>query len=93
MIVVLAALAVYRAARMLALEEGPLALFDRWRDLFQADNWLGRGVRCPLCVGFWLALPVSLGVLWIDATLPPLAWPLAWLGIAGAAAALQQVTE
>jgi hypothetical protein len=94
MILALAILATYRVARMLALEEGPFALFDRWRNLFLNDTWVGRGVRCPLCIGFWLALPAALVALLFDRTLPADAFVLAWLGIAGGQAVLHEwVTE
>lgn len=89
----LAVLAVYRLARMIATEEGPLALFERTRARLggndQAD-WLGRGIACPLCVGFWVSLVVSLLLL------PFSSWNglvLNWLGIAGGAAALQMWLE
>lgn len=72
--------AVFRLALLLTEEEGPFELAARWRSLFPDDNWIGRGVRCPLCVSFWLAL---IPALWL---FDP--WPLYWLGIAGAVAAL-----
>lgn len=78
---VLAIFAIYRAARMLALEEGPFEVFTRLRNRFVDDTWIGRGVRCPLCLGFWLSLIAALG---LEAT-PLLVW---WLGMAGASAAL-----
>jgi hypothetical protein len=93
MILALAILAAYRVARMLALEEGPFALFDRWRNLFLNDNWIGRGMRCPLCLGFWLALPAALVALLFDRTLPADAFVLAWLGIAGGQAVLWDWTN
>lgn len=75
----LAILAIYRVARMLAYEEGPWELFTRLRNRFVVDNWIGRGIRCPLCLGFWLALIAAVG---LEAT-PLLVW---WLGMAGAQA-------
>lgn len=93
MILALAILATYRAARMLALEEGPFALFDRWRNLFLNDTWVGRGVRCPLCLGFWLALPAAVAALLLDRTLPAEAALLVWLGIAGGQAVLWDWTN
>lgn len=78
---VLSVFAVYRLARMLAFEEGPWELFTKLRNRFVVDNWLGRGLRCPLCLGFWLALVAA---LLLQAT-PLLVW---WFGMAGAQAAL-----
>ena len=84
-LLMLATLATYRLAALLAEEEGPFALAARWRSRFLVDDWLGRGVRCVGCVGFWLALPLSLAALVLDPALDPWAWPLVWLGVAGAA--------
>lgn len=50
------ALAAWRVAHMVAREEGPAALFERLRETTDDDTTLGRGLRCPLCVGFWAAL-------------------------------------
>lgn len=89
---VLAAFAVYRVAHMLALEDGPFDVFAKVRTRLGGDTqatWLGRGVNCPLCIGFWIALAASLIFF-------PLAdwrtWLLTWLGIAGAAVAIEQGT-
>ena len=54
--------AVYRLARMLTLEEGPLGMWAYVRGHIdpRQETWLGRGLNCPLCVGFWLALFAAL---------------------------------
>lgn len=88
----LAVLAVFRAARMFALEDGPLNLFSKiqeWAEPRQEKNWIARGLLCPLCVGFWLSLPVTL----IFLPLTPALFVLTWLGIAGGAAAIYLITE
>jgi hypothetical protein len=84
-IFIIASLATYRLARMVATEEGPFGVFVVLRGFLDADQktWLGRGMVCQLCVGFWLALPVAFLVAPLDWTLL-----LAWWGIAGAAALL-----
>lgn len=84
---VFCAFAVYRVARMVALEEGPLGLFDKWRDAIgkaAPDSWLSRGVNCPYCLSFWLALPAA---LWL-ATGGVQALVL-WFSLAGGASYLQ----
>lgn len=53
------ALATWRVAHMVALEEGPFALFERLREATDEETTVGRGVRCPLCVGFWAALALA----------------------------------
>lgn len=82
-------LAVVRLSSLIALEDGPFDLARRARAAILVrfppvarapgvaeDHWVARGVSCPLCVSFWLALPAGLLVPW------PL---LGWLGIAGGA--------
>lgn len=50
---VMAPFAVYRVAMMLASEEGPFALFEKLRNLYTNNDWIGRGIRCPACLSFW----------------------------------------
>lgn len=90
----LAMLAVYRLARLVADEDGPFDVFARLRGAIDPDQatWIGRGLVCPLCVGFWLALPAALALgVWgvYDAWL----WPLWWLAIAGGACWLHRLAE
>lgn len=51
---ILAALAVYRVSRMIAMEDGPADVFARLRDKAGQSNWIGRGLNCPMCISFWL---------------------------------------
>lgn len=80
-----AAFATYRLAILIAEEEGPWELATRLRNLHTAGDWIGRGMRCPACVSFWLALPITVLALLVDATLWAALWPLYWLAVAGAA--------
>lgn len=82
-----ASLATYRAARMVAQEDGPFDVFAWLRDRAGQGNWVGRGLHCVLCVSFWLALPAALLLPWAG-------WRellLLWGGIAGAAVVLYKV--
>lgn len=85
---VIAVLAVYRAARMLSLEDGPFDLFVGVRERISQKNWVGRGVRCPLCVGFWVSiLPAAYlasSVGWFF---------LLWFGISGGAVAVHKYLD
>ena len=81
--ILLAILATYRVARMLAIEEGPLGLFAGIRERIdpQQATWVGRGINCPLCVGFYTAFAAVLLLPYPD-------WQtfiLQWLAIAGGA--------
>ncbi len=87
LLLVLAVFASYRLARMLAMEEGPFGILDTVRVRIDPEQktWLGRGLNCPLCIGFYVSLAVTLILL------PFATWQqsvLNWLGVAGAMAAL-----
>lgn len=91
----LAALATYRLAQLVAIDDGPGDVFLRlrvWAGSYEygqderPKSNLGRLLACPYCVGVWAALLCALAVA--------LAHPLAdaWLvvlGLAGAQAVLQ----
>lgn len=83
---VLVALAVYRVAHMLALEDGPAWVFLRFRHFLQRrlvrrGRWIVEGLMCPLCLAFWLG--------WLGALLLP--YP-DWRWYAVNALALSSVT-
>lgn len=91
----LSALAVYRLAQLVSIDDGPADLFLRLRawagsmDLGpdgRAATNLGRLLACPYCTGVWLALPCALLAL-----CPTVAGDiaLAVLGLAGAQAWLE----
>lgn len=89
MIVVLALLAVpavYRISLMVTREEGPFSLFDwiRNQPIFLRANWMGRGIRCPLCISFWLSLVATPIVLYSPSeSLDLRLFVLYWWGLAG----------
>lgn len=86
----LAALAIYRVARMIAEEDGPAFVFKKLRGAFTNDkSSIAVGLRCFYCVSFWAALPIT--VLLITAGgWDKWLWPVWWLGLAGAAAKLYE---
>lgn len=85
LIFVLATLATFRLSMAIAEEEGPFSIFLKLRGRLDPDQatWIGRGLNCVFCVSFWVALPVALFVTVLGYA-DPRAWPLIWLGIAGA---------
>lgn len=84
---ILAAFAIYRLARMLALEEGPFRWFAWIQERTEKqDTWVKRGLHCPACLSFWFALIATL--FFLPLSLP--AFLLTWWGLAGAAFALYQ---
>ncbi|RMG92581.1 MAG: hypothetical protein D6706_16625 [Chloroflexi bacterium] len=91
-IYLLAILAVWRLARMLAYEEFVFSLFVKMRRYIASrDNiplWVLSGITCPLCLSFWIALPVAFLIKSQSESL----W-LRWLGIAGGAAFLERLTK
>lgn len=83
---VLLSLTVWRVARMITLEDGPLAAFLHFRS-WLADKppswqWLADGFACPLCLSFWLALVPA---LWFSN------WLVVWLSLAGSAAVIYRI--
>lgn len=86
----LCALAAYRVAYLIAVEDGPFEVAARVReaaerrypptmgaDGYGREHWIVAGLACPLCVSFWAAPAVLL----LHAWLPWLVW---WLAVAGA---------
>ena len=89
--IVLAILATYRVASMLATEEGAFGIFQSIRERIdpQQETWLGRGINCPLCIGFWVALVLAL-LLMRRFGLGETDTLFVWLGVAGGAALLHR---
>jgi hypothetical protein len=87
---IIASLAVYRVARMVAEEDGPAFVFKRLRERFTNDkSSIAVGVRCFYCVSVWaagLAAVLLMVVAGWDAWL----WPIWWFGLAGLAAKLYE---
>lgn len=52
---VLAVLATFRVANMIAREEGPFDMFAHLRSKVGKKHWVARGLQCPLCISFWLS--------------------------------------
>lgn len=91
LILLAAVFATYRLATDVAHERGPYDLYSRLRGRviarYGADDWRSEGVSCPICLSFWIGLVVVLLVLPFS-TCDIWLWPLWWLGVSGAAAAL-----
>jgi hypothetical protein len=84
-ILIVASLAAWRIARMIAIEEGPFSIFARLRGAIDPNqkSWIGRGLGCMACLSFWIAglLAWAAGMTWLE-----------WLGIAGLALIIQRWT-
>lgn len=92
LIFAVAALAVYRASRMITQdgEDGPFDLLARWRERISQKNWIGRGFHCFYCVSVWAALAAA---LWLGA-FGFMAWvllPFYWFGLSGGAMVIFKV--
>ena len=91
---ILAALAAYRLAQLVALDEGPFRVFARLRswagchpsDLIREN--LGELIHCPYCLGVWFGLFCALLALW---PAPGGDVILAVFGLAGAQAFLESI--
>jgi hypothetical protein len=80
----LATLATYRMAHDLVDAEGPFRIYELWRNLFLSNNWLGRGVRCYVCMSFWTAFVFAV-IVYLLGYFPLSDIFLVWPGLAGAA--------
>lgn len=91
---VIASFAVYRLSRMVALERGPLEVFEKLRgailNRFGAEHWVFDGITCPLCLSVWLALVVAL-LWWYGYGLDGLTAILIWFGMSGMATFLYKL--
>ena len=79
---VLSVLAVWRLARLVALERGPFDLVSRLH-VAAAGTPLAEGLACVHCLGVWLAMPPAalLAPGWVGGL-------LLWLAVAGGASAM-----
>jgi hypothetical protein len=84
LMLIMAPFAVYKIATMVALEEGPLSIFEKFRNLFLTPNWVGRGVRCPSCISFWAGL-VMAEMIWYFGQSGSVQMGIIGLGLSGAA--------
>lgn len=76
----LGALATYGLAWSIATLHGPFGLFMEFRNFAGTTRfaWLHEGAQCPICLSFWLGVPVSLLAVGL---IPHAA--LHWLGYVG----------
>lgn len=94
MIFIIAALAVWRISHMIANEYGPFEMFERLQSwagvkVFTHDETntpIGNLLLCPLCLSVWFAIPFA---VWLGGDTPVL-W---WLGLSGAASALELLLD
>lgn len=69
----LAALACYRLVQMIGLDDGPWDVFDRIREALGGyalgpnltpESWWGYTVRCPYCIGLYVAPLCAAACVW-----------------------------
>jgi hypothetical protein len=79
------AMAVFRIAHVIAIETGPFAIFAKFREAtirwWGYESWKSEFFRCPLCMGFWLSLAVTLIIF--AGAVEPIGILLLWLGMSG----------
>jgi len=83
---VLAVLATWRVAHLLAREDGPFDLVLRLRAR-AGNGTLGRLMDCPYCLSIWVAAPWA---AWIAHD--PVEWMAVWLAVSGGASLLERVS-
>lgn len=84
---VIAILATWRVAHLVAREDGPFDIIVRVR-VRVGDGLIGRLMDCPYCLSLWIAILFAFTL----ATTPG-AWCLAWLAISGGACLLERYSE
>lgn len=79
-LILLAVLATYRLTRLFVYDDGPRNYILQWRVSLDPESQMGKFVKCPFCVGIWVAAFIAILVFlpWIISN--PL---LLWLGLAG----------
>lgn len=53
---------------MVAFEDGPFEIFSKIGEASfnrLGDHWITKGLFCPLCLSFWIALLVALGFVFL----------------------------
>ena len=90
----LSILAVYRISYLIAKEDGPFDLFMLLRNktdpIKPPFDWIGRGLRCVLCISFWTSI---LPAIWLfQGKGATLIW-VGWLGIAGSVLVIYKVLD
>jgi hypothetical protein len=84
--IVLAVLATWRLAHLVAREDGPFDLVLRLRAR-AGSGVLGQLMDCPYCLSLWLAAPWA---FWIARG--PVEWIAVWLATSGGASLLERVS-
>ncbi len=80
---IIASFATYYTALSVTKQDGPFEMFLKLRNLWTDNDWVGRGIRCHVCVSLYTAALAALA-LWAlgDADMAH-AW-LLWPALAGA---------
>lgn len=80
----------FRVARLIAEDDGPWEICKRFRARYTDEtDWFARGIRCPICVGFWVSAVLTL-YLALVSFIPWELWPICWFGVAGAAVKIKE---
>lgn len=93
---VIASFVVYRLSRMIAVEEGPLDIFINLRawawQKFQGQAWIQQGLQCPLCISFWLAIPIAI-LLTLQLHYEFYAFFWLWIALSGTASFIYRLEQ
>lgn len=85
----------YRISRMIGVEEGPFEVFTNLRSWFYNHNspgWIQRGIICPLCISFWVSIPLALLMVY-QLHLDWYAFFYLWLALSGAVSFLYKAEK
>jgi len=84
---VVAVLATWRIAHLVAREDGPFDVIVRMRAR-AGDGVVGRLMDCPYCLSLWVAVPCTfwVGHAWME-------WVMGWLAVSGGASLLERSSQ
>jgi len=85
----LGALATWRMTHLLWAEDGPGGVVSSLRALALRSG-VGAVFDCFYCLSLWVALPLTLALLWQQSALWSLYLPIGWLGLSGAAIVIER---
>jgi hypothetical protein len=86
----IAAFATYYLALSISREDGPFDVFLWIRNLHTDDDWIGRGLRCIVCMSCWTGLLVTV-LLYLTWQFSDWAlFPVVWFAVAGASTVIDR---
>lgn len=88
-LLLIASLATWRLAELIALDNGPFHVFKWWRNRWRHQPLLHELFTCIYCVSGYTSLSMCLILAWRGYT-PPFSWLICWPAIWGGSMAIHR---